>query len=146
MLGNQYFLTGQYKDALTQFEKVLLVYPTNIFVKRKIITCYIQTKQVQKALKLFIELITDNTGLVIENEFSNEGCPCQQIIYELENYQSTLVETERLSALGMLWFFCEISKSQKYFNKLFKKNPTNHFYQKITETIKTHSLKYIKEQ
>ena len=51
MLGNQFFLTRRFKDATTNFEKALVLNPTNDDVKKKLIICYIQQNELKLALR-----------------------------------------------------------------------------------------------
>jgi len=135
MLGNQYFLARRYKEAASQYEKTLLVNPTNNSVKKKLVICYIQLKEIKMALQLFTNLVFNNINVLLESDPTKDDCPCQQMIYELENYPSNLTETEKSTVLGILWFYCDVYNSQKYFNKLIKIEPENLLYKKISQTI-----------
>ena len=57
MLGNQYFLARNYDGAAHELAGALLKDAKNKFIKRKLIVCYNQIGQIQKALELFLSLI-----------------------------------------------------------------------------------------
>lgn len=135
MLGNQYFLARRFKDATTQYERALLLDPNNNDVKKKLIVCYIQQNVLKLALKLFTDLIADDIDLITNSDPTKDDCPCQQMIYEIENSPSKLNGTERDTMLGILWLYCDQLKSRVYFHRLLKKEPDNSVYKKISELI-----------
>lgn len=135
MLGNQYFLTRKFKDATTQFERSLLFTPNNNEVKKKLIVCYIQQKELKLALKLFTDLISENIEVIIKSDPVKDDCPCRQIICDVENPSSKLNESEKNTMLGMLWLYCDVLKSRMYFAKLLKIDPSNKNYQAINKII-----------
>ena len=135
MLGNQYFLARRFKDATNQFEKSLLIDPTNNNVKKKLIICYLQTNEMRMALQIFTDLISNNLEIILNSDSSRDDCPCRQMIFELENFPSKLEEVEKNTALGILWLYCDALNSQKYFYKLLKVDPNNPIYLKITDLL-----------
>lgn len=139
MLGNQYFLTRKFKDATTQFERSLLFTPNNSEVKKKLIICYIQQKELKLALKLFTDLISDNIEIILKSDPVRDDCPCQQIICDIDNSSSKLSESEKNVMLGMLWLYCDLLKSRKYFGKLLESEPSNKNYQTINKIINQQS-------
>lgn len=135
MLGNQYYLSERYKEAAEQYEKALLINPTNYSIKKKLILCYLQTGNLQMALKLFTILISENINILMTCNLECENCPCYKKIYELENYQLEIPEKDKLEMLGILWLYCDIYTSIKYFNKLKKLEPANPLFKKISQRI-----------
>ena len=146
MLGNQYFLSGRYNEAAAHFEKSLLVDSTNNSLKKKLVICYIQMKDVNMALRLFTNLISENINVVLDSDPTKDDCPCQRLIYEFENSPSNLSENEKSTVLGILWLYCDRYRSQKYFSKLTQIDPKNLFYKKINQTIKNSFSQNIKEK
>ncbi|VAX29001.1 hypothetical protein MNBD_IGNAVI01-3087 [hydrothermal vent metagenome] len=139
MLGNQYYLSERYKEASEQYEKALLINPTNYSIKKKLIICYLQIGDLQMALKIFTSLISENIQVLLNCNLDCENCPCQQKIYELENYPAELSEKEKLEMLGILWLYCDIYNSRKYFSKLKKLEPNDPLFNKISQQI-NHNL------
>ena len=139
MLGNQYFLARRFKDASTQFERTLLFDPSNDEVKKKLIICYIQQEELTLALKLFANLISKNIEVILKSDPTKDCCPCLQMIQEIDNSPSKLNDYEKDTMLGMLWLYCDILKSRKYFNCLLEKEPNNADYQTITHIINQQS-------
>lgn len=135
MLGNQYFITRRFKDATTQFERSLLLAPNNSEVKKKLIVCYIQQNELKLALKLFTDLISDNIEIILISDPVKDECPCQQIICDINNSASKLDESKKNAMLGMLWLYCDVLKSRKYFGKLLENEPSNETYQTINKII-----------
>ena len=135
MLGNQYFLARRYKDATNQFEKALLIDPLNTNVKKKLIICYLQANEISLALKLFGDLISEDISVILNSDPHKDDCPCLKMISELENFHPNLAEDDKDTALGILWLYCDILNSKKYFNKLLSSAPQNTDYQKINRLL-----------
>lgn len=57
MLGNQYFLSRNFSKAKEAYEKVLFSEPQNDFIKKRLIICYTQTGEINKAFDLFFEIV-----------------------------------------------------------------------------------------
>jgi tetratricopeptide (TPR) repeat protein len=135
MLGNQYYLARRFKEATSQFEKSLLIEPNNVNVKKKLIICYLQINDIKMSLKIFADLISKDIDVILDSDPRRDDCPCQQMIIEIENFPSNLKEAERKTALGILWLYCDILISHKYFNSLLESEPDNLEYQTITNII-----------
>jgi len=135
MLGNQYFLARRYKEATNHYEKTLLFDPTNLKIKKKLVICYLQNNQIKLALKLFASLISEKIEIVINSDFNSDDCPCKQMIQELEQFPPNTNETEKNISLGILWLYCDILTSRKYFNKLLAEDPNNIIYKNINDSL-----------
>lgn len=131
MLGNQYFLARRFKDASNQFEKALLIDPENNGIKKKLIICYLQIREIHLALKLFTDLVSENIEILLKQDPKNLDCPCKQMINEIENHPSRLSELERNTILGILWTYCDAFHSKQYFSRLRELDPKNLQYKKI---------------
>lgn len=135
MLGNQYFLARRFQDATNQFEKALLTNPSNTNVKKKLIICYLQVNEIRMATKIFEDLISEDISIILNSDPDKDDCPCLKMISELENFHSNLTENEKNAALGILWLYCDIINSKKYFNKLLSSSPENSVYKKINQLL-----------
>lgn len=118
MLGNQYFLARNYTEARNELELALKENPTSLSIKKKLIVCHIQTASISRALDLFYEVISEDINSIINTDPIFDNCPCPQIIYELENSLLSIDSEARTLSLGMLWLFCDIKESLKYFTLL----------------------------
>lgn len=136
MLGNQYFLARKFCEALNELEEAFLKDPHNNSVKKKLIICYIKTNQIDRAFSHFIELCEDDINFIINTDPILDDCPCPDIIYELENaIDSDNVDKKYLS-LGMLWLFCDVNKSEKYFSLIQNSNEVGFILNKLYELQK----------
>lgn len=115
MLGNQYFLSRNYAQARIELEQALEQHPDSTSIKKKLIICHIQTSSIQRALDLFLEVIAQDIHSIIDTDPIFDNCPCPQLIYEMENSLEVSTTEEMNLALGMLWLFCDINESLKYF-------------------------------
>lgn len=115
MLGNQYFIARKYYDAAEELELALLKDPANKAIKKKLIICYIQTKKIKDALNIFYQLVEEDLHFILYSNPVRDDCPCQEIIYKIENDLGYTNDYERSLVLGMLWLYCDINESIKYF-------------------------------
>lgn len=118
MLGNQYFLARKYTEARNELELALKENPAAHTIKKKLIICYIQTASISCALDLFYEVLSEDINSIINTDPIFDNCPCPQIIYELENSLVSTNSEVRTLSLGILWLFCDINESIKYFSLL----------------------------
>lgn len=135
MLGNQYFLARRYREATNHFEKTLLLDPTNYKIKKKLVICYLQNKQINLALKLFASLISEKIEIVLNSDINSDDCPCRQMIQEVEQLSSKNSESEKNICLAILWLYCDALTSREYFNKLLVEDPKNIVYRNISDSL-----------
>jgi tetratricopeptide (TPR) repeat protein len=60
MLGNKYFLARNYENAAMNFQHTLQIDPINKSVKKKLIICYTQIGNIQKAFENFYQLVKED--------------------------------------------------------------------------------------
>jgi len=133
MLGNQYFMTRNYKEAVKELEPVYLKEPSNKHVKRKLIISYTQIGKIKQALELFISLVKEDVGFIINADPIIDDCPCPEIIEQLTN---GINESESLDIniyKGILWQDCDPKTSIKFLEKAVHDFPKK---KEIKETIK----------
>lgn len=119
MLGNQYFLSRNFSKAKVAYEKVLSSEPYNDFVKKRLIICYTQTGEINKAFELFFEIVKKNIDLIINTDLASEDCPCQELISKYGNVKPTEeCSYDAKLMLGMLWLFCNSQVSFEFFDNL----------------------------
>jgi pentatricopeptide repeat protein len=134
MLGNQYFLAKKYASAAGNFQQTLLDDPQNKSVRKKLIICYSQTGDITKALEVFKELIEEDLDFIINTDIKEDACPCPELIAKYGNvfpYENN--STDLRIMLSILWLYCDIEKSHKFFKSLLDENVEN---EKISSIIK----------
>lgn len=134
MLGNQYFMVRKYCEALAEFEEEYRKGTANKSVRKKLIICFIKTNRIKEAFEIFIKLVDEDLEFIINTDPIFDDCPCPDIIYELENSIETDNRDERKLILGMLWLFCDIKKSIKYFSKLPMNDVIGDLLNKLNKT------------
>lgn len=121
MLGNYHFLNRNYSLALSELENSFLKTPTDICARKKLIVCYTQTKNLNKALDLFLVLLKENADCIIDTKLEEEGCPCPELVADLENGKiARSNQYELFIELGILWLYCNINSSISYFEKAYQ--------------------------
>ncbi|MBI1936851.1 MAG: tetratricopeptide repeat protein [Ignavibacteriales bacterium] len=140
MLGNYHFLVRNYSLAIKPLEKIIEGEPGEKKAKKKLIVCYTQTGQLEKALNLFYELIREDFDCIINTNPESEDCPCPHLTKDLE---CGLIERddeyELDIELGILWLYCSKEKSAEYFCKAQKLNPADKRISSIIEILKPES-------
>ncbi len=119
MLGNKYFLARNYESAAANFQHTLQTDPINKAIRKKIIICYTQTGQIQKAFDIFYKLVKEDIYFVIETDLVAEDCPCPELI---DKYGTVLPyesgSSDMKLMLAMLWLYCSVTKSLEFFKQV----------------------------
>lgn len=119
MLGNQYFLSRNYSMAAEIFLKVYSNDPQNLSVRKKLIICFIQTGELDKAFDFFYELVQRQIEFITNTDSIADDCPCKELT---EKYGMILPYEENSRdlklLLAMLWLYCDANKSLEYFKQL----------------------------
>jgi pentatricopeptide repeat protein len=134
MLGNQYFLSKKYASAVSNFQQTLLHDPQNKSARKKLIICYTQTGNINKALDVFMELIKEDIDFVTNTDLKEDACPCPELIAKYGTilpYESN--STDLKIMLSILWLYCDAEKSYKFFKSLLDENIEN---EKISSVVK----------
>lgn len=122
MLGNRYFLARQFDKAIPYLEKALARNPEGDKIKKKLILCFIQTGQIERAFGLFSELIKKNPNIIIDTDIYYDDCPCNELIPEWEQKaQNSEKSLEYLETLAMLHLYCNVKKSRHYLEEACRK-------------------------
>lgn len=136
MLGNKYFLARNYENAAKNFQHTLQTDPINKSIKKKLIICYTQTGQFQKAFENFYMLAKENVNFIIDTDIVADDCPCPELIekygnvlpYENDSYDMKLM-------LAMLWLYCDEKKSLEFFKGILVENPGDPRIKEIASLI-----------
>ncbi len=136
MLGNRYFIARQYHKAAEQLEEALNNSAEPLKLKKKLIICYIETGQVEKALRLFSNLLTVDPTIIINTDPYHEDCPCPELVigWEKTSDEEKMTANE-LESLAMLYLYCDIEKSLYYFKKALPKTKDKAIISSIIKKI-----------
>jgi pentatricopeptide repeat protein len=137
MLGNHYFLTKRFKEAIPQYKSVLVDNPKQILIRKKLIICLLKEGEIKEAIRLFVEMLNEDAEQIFNIQKEEDDCICKQIIFELENNPTLLSDIEKSKVLGILWLFCNSLTSIKYFEKLENEFPKTPIYKDILTKIKS---------
>ncbi|MGD9900199.1 MAG: tetratricopeptide repeat protein [Calditrichaceae bacterium] len=119
MLGNRYFIANKFSRAIPELENALSFQEENDSIKKKLIICYIQVGQIEKALKYFYEILKKDPFIIINTDPYQDDCPCPRLVNEWENIfnnQNTYTP-DKFLILGMLSLYCDEQKSIEYFRQ-----------------------------
>ena len=134
-------MARNYAEAEHELEPLLDTSDDSLSISRKLVICYTQTGKLDKALKLFNELITVDIEFILEADPVKDDCPCPELVenvgkFDLENSVDYLVLT------GILWLFCDHKKSITYFQKAVAQSPENKAVAYAFNTIKDYFEKH----
>jgi len=134
MLGNQYFMARDYRAAEIELAPCLEKNPDSKPIRRKLIICYTQNGDVQKALTIFSGLIQDDIEFVISADKILDDCPCPELLDKDANPEIEDIE-ENYLALGILWLYCDVDISLNYFRKALFVDSKNDLLKSVLERI-----------
>lgn len=121
MLGNRYFIARQFDKAIPQLEDALIQEQNANKIKKKLIICYIEAGNIEKAFNYFFELVKTDPQIIIDTDPYYDDCPCGELI---PNWESKLQISRDAhgfyEVLGMLSLYCDVKKSIDYFEKSLK--------------------------
>jgi hypothetical protein len=142
MLGNQYVMARNYTLASAELEKALVSSPTSKPIRCKLVICYIQTGNTEKAFELFFTLCQEDVDFIIGMDPINDDCPCPDILTDLEkSLERKSKSFEYLLILGMMSLYCELNKSIKYFFLAYELDKSNTKVKYILSLLKLRSAK-----
>ena len=136
MLGNKYFLARKYKNAAENFQHTLQADPINKSERKKLVICYTQIGQIQKALENFYILVKEDVNFIMETDIVADDCPCPELIdkyrsvfpYEKDSFDLKLM-------LAMLWLYCDAKKSLEFFKRILIEEPSDLRMKEIVSSI-----------
>lgn len=134
MLGNHYFLTRNYEAAIKAFENA---FPGSLTKKtiKKLIICHLASDNFETAKQFFLKLLKEDPYTIIKTDIRKEDCPCPELIGDYErklDSSSTLFDYLRLA---ILWLYCDVGLSLKYFKKTAGISPENKFVEEVIQII-----------
>lgn len=137
MLGNQYFMARNYKLAQEEFDKIFTNAPEQKAIKKKLVVCYTQTGRLKDAIKYFMEIVSNDINLILDTDPVKDDCPCPELIEMIENQEEQITEAyDRRIVLGIIWLYCDINKSLKWFEQALEIYPSDASIKLIIEKIR----------
>ena len=125
MLANHYFLARKYSEARTSFLECLQESPDNKHFIKKLILCYTQTGEIDKAFNLFYKLISENIEFIINTNPVEDDCPCLELIDQIQNSKFIDESMDYYLRLGIIWLYCNPKNSLENFRKAAEMDPSN---------------------
>jgi tetratricopeptide (TPR) repeat protein len=138
MLGNKYFLTRNYENAALNYQATLNDDPINKSVRKKIIICYTQIGQIQKAFENFYSLVKADVDYIVDTDMVADDCPCAELTTKYGNilpFENESVDLKLM--LAMLWLYCSAEKSLNFFEQILIEDPKNFRVREIISIIET---------
>lgn len=136
MLGNKYFLARNYENAAANFQQILLDDPINKSARKKLIICYSQIGQIQKAFDNFYQLVKEDIDFLINTDPIADDCPCLELTEKYGNflpYESGSYDIKLM--LAMLWLYCNVEKSANFFKRILIEHPADSRIKEIVSLI-----------
>ncbi len=145
MLGNQLFLARKYSQAADNLELALKKDPQNLDIKRKLVICFTQIGQIDKALSIFISILRKNVEFIINTDPLGDDCPCPELVQEMEKMLcENRHSLDYQLIMGMLWLYCSLEKSLQYFLRAQQILPENQEVNTILKILNNHNKKTLK--
>lgn len=132
MLGNQYFLSRNYQLAASVYSKVHDLEPNNLIIVKRMIICYTQIGEMDKAFDYFYDLVKKDISIIINTDPIADDCPCPELTErygKILPYENNSMDLKLL--LGILWLYCDSEKSLQFFDQLSKEVPQEKKYKEI---------------
>ena len=140
MLGNLYFMARKYPEAAGALEKALTDDKKNKGIRRKLIICYSQIGQTQKAIEIFLSLVKEDVDFIINTDPVADDCPCPELVYDMErklaNNQNSLDFT---MILAIYWLYCNLDKSIMYFERARDLAPDDQYIKSVLSLLAARS-------
>jgi pentatricopeptide repeat protein len=139
MLGNQYFLSRNYQLAASVYSKVHDLEPNNFSIVKRMIICYTQIGEMDKAFDYFYELVKKDVSIITNTDPIADDCPCPELTErygKILPYENNSMDLKLL--LGILWLYCDSEKSLQFFKQLSNDNPKENRYKEIVLIINNH--------
>ncbi len=138
MLGNQYFMARNYLNAEKELEPEYLKDSTNKGIRRKLIICYTQTRKFEKALDIFHSLVKEDVAFITSADKILDDCPCPELLDDFNRTHTIEDNYEFNLSHGMLWLYCEETKSVDYLKLALKANPEDERLKESITIIEEH--------
>ena len=131
-------MARNYSSATFHLERALQVHPGNKAIRRKLIICYTQLGEIERAFDTFVSLIKEDIDYIINTDPISDDCPCPEIVFNLEDnlHGKQASFTDNL-VLGMLWLYCNTERAWDYLHKALVQKPDHSKIKSALSIIKT---------
>lgn len=146
MLGNQYFMARKFAASVPEFEEVLNKTPDNKMIRKKLIICYTQIGQIQRAFQLFHSLIKEDIDIIAKTDVIADDCPCPELVEKFAEAQVSDSDLEKELKLGILWLYCNSNNSLEHFIKAQRSNPDDELLTSTIQIISSYQSNNISTQ
>jgi len=137
MLGNQYFLARNYAAAAKQLKKALRHDAKNKSMRRKMIICLNEIGEIRNAFRYFISLVKEDADFIIKTDPIGDDCPCPELVFDAEReLNNNLSSVDFVLRLAMLWLYCDIHESFRYFLSAQQMSPADSDIKTILTVLK----------
>ena len=134
MLGNQYFMARKFAASVPEFEEALAKTRDTKMIRKKLIICYTQVGQIQRAFQLFHSLIKEDIEFIANTDVIADDCPCPELVTNLSQQEAAPENSiDEYLKLGILWLYCDSDKSLEHF---VRAKANKHGNELINSTIK----------
>lgn len=141
MLGNQFFMARNYVAAAKELEEALQRNQKCKAIRRKLIICFNETGEIRKAFLFFISLINEDAEFIIQTDPIDDDCPCPELIFEAErSLMNNNNSIDFVLRLGMLWLYCDVRESIRYFNQAQQMAPKDSEIKTAITLLKTKEM------
>lgn len=136
MLGNHYFLSRKYDSAIKAFNSAFgNDFPD--YIIKKLIICYVAEGDLETAKNFFIKLMKKDPFIIINTDVVEEDCPCPELIKLMEAKYGVISSTDDLTALAILWLYCDLDNSINLFETALAEKPNDEFLKEVLSILKT---------
>jgi len=137
MLANQYFLSGRYERALPLLEQFLLSSPDRAYLKNKLLICYLQMDQIDRALELCLEILRTAPFDLVGSDPCTQQFPClEQTLQRPDGPPTTPIELNRLA---VVYLFCRPEVSLVHLRNSLELDPEQTAISEILSLLEPHT-------
>ncbi|NIS24475.1 tetratricopeptide repeat protein [candidate division KSB1 bacterium] len=132
MLGNRYFLTGKFNEAIPHLEKTLSTHPDEVATLKKLMICYVASENIERALTKLDVLLTHVPEQLFTGKPGNNDCPCPELLEQwTATPPGTLTSLDYLLGMGLLALFCDVGLASRSFTEAKKLAPDMEILDKV---------------
>ncbi len=146
MLGNQYFMARKFAASVPEFEEALAKTSDNKMIRKKLIICYTQVGQIQRAFQLFHSLIKEDVDFIANTDVIADDCPCPELVEKFSRAQVSDSDLENELKLGILWLYCDSNNSLEHFLKAQSSDPNDELLTSTIHIISSYQSNNINKQ
>jgi tetratricopeptide (TPR) repeat protein len=126
MLGNQYFMARNFKEAFQYLARAHARAPGDIAVLRNLVICEVVVGRLPGALNHLLALLHAAPQVLHEGCLDVDGCPCPDILTQWSIHPpNELSQSAYLLSMGILALFCDRELAKAYLRQAQRLDPGN---------------------